>query len=407
MSNMVKLKDICIELSDGLHAAPIFSPDGEYLFVNANNLIDGKITDIGNGKRADYSEYLKYRIALDNNTILYSIDGTIGKIAKYNGEKCILGKGACYIRLMANIDRNYIYYVLQSELFSKYIKGMQTGSTIHHISLETMRNFSFPLPPYEIQRSIGKTLSVLDEKIDNNQSICRNIDKIIKLLYDYWFVQFDFPDENGKPYKSSCGKMVWNEELKQEIPDGWTVDNLYGIGEYINGLACQKFRPIDDAHKIPVIKITEIHDGFTDNTEFVRDDIESKYIIHNGDILFSWSASLEVVLWCGGTGGLNQHIFKVLPKVCSKNYVYMQLKKYIIHFVKIAEARKTTMGHITTDHLEQSRIVIPPEPLLMKFQDATENMFNEMIKMQEENNELKSLRDFLLPMLMNGQIKIR
>ncbi|MFM9745107.1 restriction endonuclease subunit S, partial [Streptomyces brasiliscabiei] len=229
-----------------------------------------------------------------------------------------------------------------------------------------------------------------------------------KTIYDYWFLQFEFPDKDGKPYKSNGGKMVWNDQLKQEIPEGWEVANLYRIAKFINGIACQKYRPLDNKHKLPVIKITEMHDGFTTNTEFVRDSISKDHIINNGDILFSWSASLETMIWNNGKGGLNQHIFKVIPKdQFSLHYVYQTLSSYIINFKLMAEARKTTMGHITKDHLEQSIIAIPPIDLIEKFEDIVKSFYDEITNVDEESQKLKSLRNFLLPLLMNGQVKIK
>ena len=198
--------------------------------------------------------------------------------------------------------------------------------------------------------------------------------------------------------------MVWNDELKREIPEGWEVGNLYNIADFVNGLACQKFRAVSDDKKLPVVKITEMHYGITENTEWVREDIPEKNIINDGDILFSWSATLETMLWSGGKAGLNQHIFKVNPRNYPKYYVYLQLSAYIINFILMAEARKTTMGHITTKHLEQSRIVLPQSHIYEKFNEIVSDLFEKMIKCEKENRELVSLRDFLLPMLMNGQV---
>ena len=112
-------------------------------------------------------------------------------------------------------------------------------------------------------------------------------------------MQFEFPDSEGKPYKSSGGKLVWNDLLEMEVPVGWELGNLYDIADFINGLACQKYRPISDDKKLPVIKIKEMHDGITEATEFVREDIPDKNKLDDGDILFSWSATLETMLWTG------------------------------------------------------------------------------------------------------------
>lgn len=216
-----------------------------------------------------------------------------------------------------------------------------------------------------------------------------------KKLFDYWFYQYDYPNADGMPYKSSGGDVEWNDEIKREIPVGWEIGNLYDIAEYINGLACQKYRPIHDNHKLPVIKITEMHEGYSKNTEFVRDDIDESHIIETGDILFAWSASLEVSIWNGSRGGLNQHIFKVIPKVVSKDYVFLQLEAYIVNFVRMAEARKTTMGHITTDHLSQSRIAIPPKELLERFQAEMDDLFFMNSQFNADNDTLRYLKQYL------------
>ena len=201
--------------------------------------------------------------------------------------------------------------------------------------------------------------------------------------------------------------MVWNEQLKREIPKGWRIGNLYDIADFFNGIACQRFRPRENEDGLPVIKIKEMHDGITKDTEFVTESIPEKSRIFDGDILFSWSATLEVMYWFGGNGGLNQHIFKVVPKgYFSNEYVYEQLSAYIINFVKMAEARKTTMGHITTDHLEQSRIALPPDEIVNRFTATIQPLHRKCGRVKQENRELAELRDWLLPMLMNGQARV-
>lgn len=229
-----------------------------------------------------------------------------------------------------------------------------------------------------------------------------------KQLYDYWFVQFDFPNDEGKPYKSSGGKMVWNEKLKREIPEGWHCGNLFEIAKFTNGLACQKFRPSLGEKALPVIKIREMRDGFTADTEEVSSNISDSVKVFNGDVLFSWSASLDVMLWAWGDGGLNQHIFKVSSaNNYPRSFYYFQLLNYVDVFKKIAEARKTTMGHITQDHLQQSTIAIPDDICIVNsFEGMIAPIFNRQIKLQEEILQLTKLRDELLPLLMNGQVSV-
>ena len=206
-----------------------------------------------------------------------------------------------------------------------------------------------------------------------------------KQLYDYWFVQFDFPNEEGKPYKSSGGAMVWNEKLKREIPQGWHCGTLLDIAEYTNGLACQKYRPTDN-NKLPVIKIKEMHDGLSGDTEWVKADIPNDVKVFDGDVLFSWSASLEVMLWAYGNGGLNQHIFKVTSKNgYPRSFYFYQLIHYVGIFKQMAEARKTTMGHITQDHLRQSTIALPPNvDIANKLEEKLCPIFDEIVKNNQE-----------------------
>ena len=228
-----------------------------------------------------------------------------------------------------------------------------------------------------------------------------------KQLYDYWFVQFDFPNEEGKPYKSSGGAMVWNEKLKREIPQGWHCGTLLDIAEYTNGLACQKYRPTDN-NKLPVIKIKEMHDGLSADTEWVNADIPDDVKVFDGDVLFSWSASLEIMLWAYGNGGLNQHIFKVTSKNgYPRSFYFYQLIHYVGVFKQIAEARKTTMGHITQDHLRQSTIVLPPNiDVANKLEEKLGPIFDAIVKNNQEIMALTKQRDELLPLLMNGQATV-
>ncbi|MBR3399588.1 MAG: restriction endonuclease subunit S [Prevotella sp.] len=237
----------------------------------------------------------------------------------------------------------------------------------------------------------------------------QNLESLAKQLYDYWFVQFDFPNEEGKPYKSSGGKMLWNEKLKREIPEGWHCGNLFEIATFTNGIACQKYRPKEGEKPLPVIKIREMHDGITSDTELVSPSIPDSVKVYNGDVLFSWSASLEVMLWCYGKGGLNQHIFKVSSaNKFPKSFYYFRLLDYVTVFKKMAEARKTTMGHITQDHLQQSIIAIPDDiSIANKLDDIISPIIDKIVKLQEEITELTKQRDELLPLLMNGQVSIQ
>ena len=308
----------------------------------------------------------------------------------------------------AIVDGKYLNAFMHTRYIQKYFENNASGSGQRYtLSNDTISNIPVLLPSIEEQHTIGKLLADLDRKIELNKQINDNLEAMAKQLYDYWFVQFDFPNEEGKPYKSSGGAMVWNEKLKREIPKGWFCGTLLDIAEYTNGLACQKYRPTDD-NKLPVIKIKEMHDGLSVDTEWVKADIPDDVKVFDGDVLFSWSASLEVMLWAYGNGGLNQHIFKVTSKNgYPRSFYFYQLVHYIGVFKQMAEARKTTMGHITQDHLRQSTIVLPPDvDIANKLEEKLCPIFDAIVKNSQEIMTLTKQRDELLPLLMNGQATV-
>ena len=302
---------------------------------------------------------------------------------------------------------SFLYAVLLQDSFFDYVMQGAKGSKMPRGDKEQILRYEMPTLSCS-EESIGTFFLNLDKKIRLNEQINQNLEAMAKQLYDYWFVQFDFPNEEGKPYKSSGGEMLWNDKLKRNIPVGWHCGNLFEIAVFTNGLACQKFRPKDDEMPLPVIKIREMHDGISVDTEEVTSNIPESVKVYNGDVLFSWSASLEVMLWAYGLGGLNQHIFKVTSaNDFPKSFYYFQLLDYVNVFKKMAEARKTTMGHITQDHLQQSTIAIPDnKDIADKFEELISPIFKQIVKLQEEISNLIKQRDELLPLLMNGQITI-
>ena len=342
---------------------------------------------------------------LEYGDIIISARGTVGALAQIGIPMCF--NQSCFgIRGKKDkVDNDFLFYALRN--YVQHIKKRSQGSVFDTINLKSFDLMEIEIPKtISTQQKIAKVLSDLDAKIEINNRINIELEAMAKTLYDYWFVQFDFPDTNGKPYKSTGGKMDWNAELKREIPEGWEVKMLLDIATFVNGLACQKFRPKENEDSYRVIKIREMGTGFTENSEFVSTNIPEKVVIHNGDILFSWSATLDVKIWTGGTGALNQHIFKITSNDFPKSYFYFELLNYLQHFKMQAELRKTTMGHITQDHLRQSRITIPTLELIEKLDEILKPILDKKVKLEEENQELASLRDWLLPMLMNGQVSV-
>ena len=303
---------------------------------------------------------------------------------------------------------SFLYAIMLQDRFFDYAMKGAKGSKMPRGDKDQIMRYELPTFSPQEQENIGNLVISITNKLWLNRSINHNLEAIAKQLYDYWFVQFDFPNTEGKPYKSSGEKMVWNEKLKREIPEEWHCGNLFEIATFTNGLACQKFRPKDGEVPLPVIKIREMHDGISSDTEEVSPNIPESVKVYNGDVLFSWSASLEVMLWACGLGGLNQHIFKVTSaNDFPKSFYYFQLLNYVDVFKKMAEARKTTMGHITQDHLQQSTIAIPDnKDIVDKFEKRISPIFAQMVKLQEEIQQLSKQRDELLPLLMNGQASL-
>ena len=307
------------------------------------------------------------------------------------------------------LNGKYLNAFLHTEFIQKFFSANASGSGQRYtLSIETLNSIPLYLPSLTEQERIGSIFSSIDRKIEVNRQINDYLEAMARQLYDYWFVQFDFPDENGMPYKSSGGKMVWNEKLKRAVPEGWRCGTLLNIATYTNGIACQNYRPTS-IERLPVIKIKEMHDGFSSETEYVRQDIPESVKVSNGDILFSWSASLEVILWARGNGGLNQHIFKVTSKNgYPRSFYYYKLLDYIVVFKQMAEARKTTMGHITRDHLEQSTIALPPSVKLPNlFERKISSVFEQYIANHQEIDQSIRMREELLPLLMNGQVFVK
>ena len=306
-----------------------------------------------------------------------------------------------------SLNKDFAYYLFMTQSVRQQISRSASGTKVKHTSPEKIYDVQVDIPKIQTQKNIAIFLSSLDKKIQINNQINQELEAMAKTLYDYWFVQFDFPDQNGKPYKSSGGKMVYNPELKREIPEGWGVDSLWNIANFYNGLAMQKYRPdTNEDDYLPVIKIREMMNDFSKDTGKARLDIPTEAVVERGDILFSWSATLEVIIWGKERGALNQHIFKVTSDTYPKSFIYFELKSYLKVFKAIAELRKTTMGHITQDHLKQAKIVVPPIEIISKLDAKLQPIMLKQQILENQNQELTQLRDWLLPMLMNGQVKV-
>ena len=215
-----------------------------------------------------------------------------------------------------------------------------------------------------------------------------NLEQQAQAIFKSWFINFE-------PF---CGKM----------PDTWKLGKLSEIADYLNGLAMQKFRPAENEEALPVLKIKELRQGICDDSSELcsPNKIKPEFIINDGDVIFSWSGSLLVDIWCGGRCGLNQHLFKVTSKNYDKWYYYLWTKHHLDRFIFLAADKATTMGHIKREELDKAEVVIPSETDMKKIGCVLQSIIDMIINNKVENIRLSKTRDELLPQLMNGSLSV-
>ena len=398
----VRLEDVCSELSDGLHKAPKFIVNGEYIFVNAKNLYNGYILDNDPTKKTSHEEYLKYKKPLGKHSILYSIDGTIGNIAKYRGEKCVLGKGACYINCNPEIvESSYLYYQLQSPHFKSYIHLMSTGSTIKHISLKTMRDYVFELPSLEDQHRIASILSSLDRKIELNNKINADLEEMAQAIFKNWFVDFE-------PFKD--GKFV-NSELGM-IPEGWKVGRLDEIADIVGGSTPSKAKPEyytqkgiawltpKDLSNHPAVYSSR---GEIDITQEGYNSISTK-LMPKGTVLFTSRAPIGYISIAQNDICTNQGFKSLVPKKAGTCFLYCFLK-YVTPEIE-NKSTGSTFKEASGALMKSLQVIIPEQNVFEDFESITLPLFTRIESLEKESSRLSLLRDTLLPRLMSGEIEI-
>ncbi len=413
--NSIKIKDTNIELIDGDRGKNYpknheMMDSGHTLFLNNKNIAKNFLDDsFGNFITEDKSDSLK-KGKLCRNDIVLSTRGSVGNVGFYHSKIQMnhirINSGMIILR---NNDKKfldeYLYIFLRSPYMQNKFKEFISGSVQNHLPIRDLQQIEIMYPPIYYQSYIIKIIMNIEEKIKINNQIIANLQELSQTLFKRWFVDFEFPDENGNPYKSSGGEMV-DSELG-EIPKGWNVKNLDDIANYVNGLAMQKFKPTDNENSLPVVKIKELKNGSTDeNSNRCTSEIPDKALINDGDIIFSWSATLLVKMWCGGKAGLNQHLFKVSSDKYPKWFYYYWTKRYIDYFIGIANDKATTMGHINRKHLSHAKILIPNDSTLEKFSRTFDDLLEKELSVSKESKRLIELRDTLLPKLMSGEIEI-
>lgn len=279
------------------------------------------------------------------------------------------------------VDSLFMYYLLKYN--KNRIEAMGSGTTFKEVSGATMKNIEVNLPPLAEQKRIAAILGALDDKIELNRRINANLEEQAQALFKSWFVDND--------------SQLGNYQTK----------SLTDIAQYLNGLAMQKFPPVSLQNSLPVLKIKELGQGQCDaSSDRCSTSIRPEYIINDGDIIFSWSGTLLVDVWCGGRCGLNQHLFKVTSGNYPKWFIFYWTKHHLNKFIRIAKDKAVTMGHIKRCDLESSEVKIPEKPILEYLDKIFTPLFDSVIAHRIENRNLSALRDTLLPKLMAGEIAI-
>ena len=248
---------------------------------------------------------------------------------------------------------------------------MNVGAVFDSLTCAEIPNFRLPIPPINEQRVIAAVLGALDDKIELNRRMNATLEAMARALFQSWFVDFDpvrakLDGRQPTGLDPATAALFPNEFEDSElgpIPKGWEVRSLDQIATYLNGLALQKFPP-GEADTLPVIKIEQLRQGHSDGADRCNTNVPPEYVIDDGDVLFSWSGSLEVELWCGSEGALNQHLFKVSSAEFPKWFYYFWTRDHLDDFRLIAADKATTMGHIQRKHLTAAKVLVPPRPLL-------------------------------------------
>lgn len=355
----------------------------------------------------------------------YNFDGECAIIGR-QGAKCgnvRYFKGKAFmtehaIIAVANKDNSsgYLSYKLQQMNLNRY----QGQSAQPGLSVKTLSDVPISMPPLKVQENIFDILNTISIKIENNNKIIFTLESLAKTIYDYWFLQFEFPNEDGKPYKSSGGKMVLDEELKREIPEGWEVKKIKDCIQHINtGLNPRKNFVLNEGGDVKYITVKNLTtNGIIDFsgcdmiTKEVKELINKRSMIKKGDILFASIAPLGRCYLMYETPEdweINESVFSIRPnyRIVNSEYLYMFFMSD--WFVKKAEHASTgsIFNGIRISTLEDTYIVVPPKSVLDIFKTTVEPLYKSKFNSVNENQELTSLQDFLLPMLMNGQVTFK
>ena len=375
---MTTIAECSTILGDGLHGTPKYDENGEYAFINGNNLHDGKIVIKPDTKRVGFREYEKYKKELTDRTVLVSINGTLGNVAVYNGEKVILGKSACYFNVSTDCDVQFMRYVVSSPRFQQYINSVATGTTIKNVSLKQMREYSFLIPELEEQQRIAKVLHLLDQKIENNQKINDNLLQQAQALYGKFF-----------PY-----------DVADELPAGWRIGT---VGEIVE-IHDSKRIPLSGAQRAKMEKRIYPYYGAASLMDYVDEYIfDGIYLLLGEDGTVVDDAGYPILQYVWGQFWVNNHAHILTGKLgFNVESLLLLLKRTPVKSIVTGAVQPK----ISQANLRSVQVVIPPQPELDVFNELIRPMFDQIRQNQDQNKALAAMRDALLPKLMSGEVDV-
>ncbi len=371
--------------SDFVDINPSVSMKGTelYSFVEMKDLQDGNKFCFPSAER-NPSSGARFK---EGDTLFARITPCLenGKICKVKGLKNGIGFGSTeflVFRGKENVsDNEFVFYLSRWDEVRGYAESRFEGTSgRQRVPKNCFDNLFLNLPPLPEQTAIAEILSSLDDKIDLLHRQNKSLEQLAETLFRQWFVE--------------------------EAEESWGEKGLDEIAEFLNGLACQKFPPKQNEIGLPVIKIKEMRIGITESSDYATAYVPEKYIVENGDMLFSWSGSLDIVLWFGGKGVLNQHLFKVSSQLYPQWFYYFWTQFHLQEFKGIADDKATTMGHIQRHHLSDARVVVPTKDELQKMDETVNPIFQKIKSNTEQIRTLTQLRDTLLPKLMSGEVRV-
>ena len=354
---------------------------GDMPYIGLEHIGQGTLSLLGNGTAADVES---------TKTVFRAGDILFGKLRPYFRKVVrpdfdgICSTDIWAVRPKAGVDARFLFYLMASEAFVDFASQGSEGTRMPRAKWEHAARYVVHHPPMAEQCAIAHVLGALDDKIALNHRMVETLEQAFIALFNSWFA---VPADT-------------------DLPDGWSVRSLDEIAHFQNGLALQKYRPLEGEERLPVLKIAELRKGTTGGKEYASADIPSECIVENGDLIFSWSGSLMAKIWCGGRAALNQHLFKVTSSDLPDWLVFGWLSRHMSEFQFIAADKATTMGHIRRHHLQDAQCVLPNDDVMETTNRVCGAIHKRCIAARVESGRLADMRDMLLSRLISGEIRV-